>query len=1298
MPHFVLDLTSDRDMKTLSTLILTLLLWATPVLAQELSIDSLNALGQTLRMSNPEAAITSAKKALSMADSLGYTEGTVQALIHLGYVFVRIGDYDLAEGYLKRAVELGGPQPAGDALRDLSFIERLRGNYPEAMDYALQALRRHEGQGDPAREAQALAEIGKVHNSMQDLDKALAQYDAALEVYTEAGMADCLTCPGYANLLNHIGVLRLSQGSSDDEPLSYFRRAFEGYEEIGDILGQASALGNMGVTYHYREDYEQARTYYERSLVAKETIGDSAGVAVGVFNVGAVYQAQGRIREAIPYGKRSLELARALGDKFMITRSAWLLHESYEVLGEYEEAYRYRDLRAAYQDSLFNESKSEEIGRLQAQYQFEKEAEAQTQIRQRREIIVLSGLGILLLVVVAGAFNMRTLKAKNRIIEERTLELSKLSRAVEQSPASVMITDVNGTIEYVNPKFVDLTGYGLEEAIGANPSVLKSPETPRETYEDLWKTISSGNIWSGEFKNLKKNGESYWEFASIAPVRNEAGEITNYVAVKEDITERKEAEKRLQEREERFRTVFEAPDDAIFYFSQAGIIDCNAAAVRVFGATEKSQIVGLQPYDIVISPEFQPDGRPSGEAGPDNIKIAVSQGRHRFEWLHRRLDGSLFPVEVSMTPVQLDGSPAILALLRDLTERKEHEREIEEARNQLDAVFQNCPQGLILFSSSGVIVNCNDRLVELMGYTREEWIGYNTLKDASDLGVRAALGKAINGEWVDAEGTYPSPTGGKTIDLRTVYNPINPNDTPTEVIASIEDITLRKEAEVAILEAKKAADAANAAKSTFLANMSHEIRTPMNAILGFTELLDERITDAQDRQYLQYVQSSGKSLLTLINDILDLSKVEAGKLSIQPEAVDAKQLFGEMQHVFSHKVETKGIDFITEVDQSLPGALVLDDVRVRQVLINLLGNAVKFTETGHVKLAVTGEYPDGDGSTLDLIIEVEDTGIGIPEDQLEKVFGAFEQTAGQSTAKYGGTGLGLAITKKLIELMNGEVSIESEVGTGSVFRVVLHDVAVAAVDLSADSDLDGFDASAVTFKPATIALADDIAVNRALVKGFLSNYDLDIIEAANGEELVDKARTQHPDLILTDMKMPVMDGYEATEILKGDDETANIPVIALTASVMEQSVETIKEMCDGYLAKPVSKAGLVQELMRHLDHEVEEREEVEALSVEESASLTPETMEKLPKLLETLESSRAQCEALRESQMINDIEAFGTSMKTMGDEFGFHPLEKWGSQLEMQSQMFDLDAMNRTLEGFGAMVETIREHTHKLDE
>jgi len=340
-----------------------------------------------------------------------------------------------------------------------------------------------------------------------------------------------------------------------------------------------------------------------------------------------------------------------------------------------------------------------------------------------------------------------------------------------------------------------------------------------------------------------------------------------------------------------------------------------------------------------------------------------------------------------------------------------------------------------------------------------------------------------------------------------------------------------------------------------LANMSHEIRTPMNAILGFTELLRRSIENRKLKSYVKTIQSAGNDLLQLLNDILDLSKIEAGKMEVRKSAVNPHMLFDELGQFFKLSANNKGLELLIDVDAVIPEVLLLDLTRLRQVLINLMGNAIKFTEQGYVRLHARVVNEHDIRSQIDLQIDIEDTGAGIGKNDLESIFKAFEQAEALNSSKYEGTGLGLSISSKLIKLMGGEISVNSEQGKGSTFSLHLNGVDVGSIaELS--SDIENLDKEMqFEFEPGFVLVVDDIFDNRLLISENFKATGLNVIEARNGKEAVDIVRKNKVDLILMDLRMPVMNGYEAALIIK---KSFNIPILALTASVMKDEFDRIK--------------------------------------------------------------------------------------------------------------------------------------------
>ncbi len=398
-----------------------------------------------------------------------------------------------------------------------------------------------------------------------------------------------------------------------------------------------------------------------------------------------------------------------------------------------------------------------------------------------------------------------------------------------------------------------------------------------------------------------------------------------------------------------------------------------------------------------------------------------------------------------------------------------------------------------------------------------------------------------------------------------------------EILSQNKEIEHQKEI---ILRQKKFAEEANKAKSIFLANMSHEIRTPLNAIIGFTDLLlDEKPSESQ-KEYLSAVETSGRTLLSIINDILDFSKIEAQKIQLNPERNNIRSFLQNIQKVFSVLVAEKGIDFRIEINKKLPNILIFDSHRLKQVLNNLIGNAIKFTDKGFIKISV--DYEERNDDKIDLLIEVEDTGKGILPDHQKRIFDAFEQESSSTSGKYGGTGLGLAISKQLVSLMNGEITLKSEPNKGSVFKVSLKEIEKSYEKEEDNKQEDFKKYESTVFENAHIVIADDIRFNRILLNALFTKTKIRTTEASNGKEVLELLEKEKPDLILMDIKMPVMDGEETTRIIKSNPTYSSIPVIALTASVLKEENKPLEELFDSYITKPYKKGELFFELRKYL--------------------------------------------------------------------------------------------------------------------
>ena len=619
-------------------------------------------------------------------------------------------------------------------------------------------------------------------------------------------------------------------------------------------------------------------------------------------------------------------------------------------------------------------------------------------------------------------------------VQERTVELRKLSQATENSPASVVVTDKNGTIEYVNPTFCEVTGYSAEEAIGQNPSVLKSGDHPESYYKELWDTILSGKVWRGEFRNKRKNGEKFWESASISPIMDEDGEITHFVAVKQNITERKAVEEAIRASEEKSRLLLESVGEGIFGVDLDGkVAFINPAANRMLGYSPE-ELIGHGVHEKIHHSHADGSTYPKSEC-PMYLTYTDDTDYHIADEMLWRKDASSFPVEYTSTPIKKYGQVVgAVVTFMDITERKMAAVALQEKEERLRTIINTAPIGIALLKNRKVIM-ANNSLGEMLGYEPGKMDGMETRPFFVDDDEWERVGQTVypaleRGEMAPME-AKARHSGGESFDALLNVAAIMLAPGVAEVIITFLDISDRKKMMENLEEARIEADKATQSKSEFLANMSHEIRTPMNAIMGMAHLALKTDLTAKQYDYLKKVDISAKSLLGIINDILDFSKIEAGKLDMESVDFQLEDTLDNISTLVGIKTQEKGLELLFKTDPSVPTALVGDPLRLGQILINLSNNSVKFTDTGEI--VVSTELVKKNDAQVTLKFSVQDTGIGMTVEQAAKLFQPFAQADSSTTRKYFGTGLGLTISKRKADMHGCEIWVESEQGRGSAF-------------------------------------------------------------------------------------------------------------------------------------------------------------------------------------------------------------------------------------------------------------------------
>ncbi|MEX1376321.1 MAG: PAS domain S-box protein [Eubacteriales bacterium] len=882
----------------------------------------------------------------------------------------------------------------------------------------------------------------------------------------------------------------------------------------------------------------------------------------------------------------------------------------------------------------------------------------------------------------------------DNIVKERTEELAKFNTVIEQSPISVVIMDKMGRVEYINPEYSHMTGYGLEELKGKRMPVMTNQKNRKEFFRNIFEMAIIGNDWKGVLESTKKNGEVFYENLMISSIKDENGEISNIIAIIEDLTDFIKIERNLTALFENMPTGF--AEHEIIYDENGEAVDYKYLNINesfkkhtgltdeVLGKTVKELLPGTEDRWITIYD-----------------KVVRTQKPKTFEDYARELK-KYFRVTAFPT-----GKKTFATIFDDITESKKAEMLIEENEKRLRYIFETTPFAVVR-TVKGIVYYANKNFAKMTGLKMKDSI----VEAYYDPKERLEIHKKINkGENVlNREVRLKRANGEMFYALISVVRMNVLGE--AGMLAWLMDISEIKEAEEQLIIAKEQAEAATQAKSDFLANMSHEIRTPMNAVIGLNSLLKSTKLDTKQEDYVDKIERSASRLLNIINDILDFSKIESGKMELENIEFDIDEAMKDQISVISMAAYGKNIEILYDKDLNIPRKVKGDLHKLGQVLGNLMNNAVKFTEKGHV--LIKARLVEKNNENIKVKFTVSDTGIGMDKKQISQLFMPFTQADTSTTRKYGGTGLGLVITKELVEMMGGEIRVSSKKNKGSKFEFEINFISIGSqeeslkikeckkvmlieenklarevlckyinglgcecisyksakktsemskegcFDLviinsaqkdegtellekikecrlnknkpkvilmqSVNYELEDYiksgDEDTMLVKPifpytlyeainevfeyteiakehndikeshledikevenANILVVEDNEINRLVICDLLKNAGFKVDEAENGREAVDMIGQNSYDLVLMDIQMPELDGYEATKIIRRKYSKDDLPIIALTADVvLETRRKTFEIGMNDFLSKPIDMKMLYEKLMKWL--------------------------------------------------------------------------------------------------------------------